>query len=49
MAAAAAHYSKNAEGRGRVTEKKKDRKTDWEAETQRNRLYLGMPRCGGLV
>lgn len=34
---------------GGSREKKKETKTEKETETLWNRLYLGTPRCGGLV
>lgn len=34
---------------GRVTGEKIETKTEKETDTLRNRLYLGTPRCGGLV
>lgn len=45
----AALFSNKVKG-GRMTERKrKETKTEKETETQRSRLYLGTPRCGGLV
>ena len=44
------HFTSRRKRGGKVTDiKKTETKTEKETETLRDRLYLGTPRCGGLV